>query len=63
MTVGEIMKSLITAEDYNEARMRVSDEFINMAKAMLGDFDYIREKEENYQKIMQVLKEAGIKTE
>jgi len=63
MTVGERMKSLIMAEDYNEARIKVSDEFMNMAKVMLSDFDYIREKEENYQKIMQVLKEAGIKTE
>lgn len=60
MTVGEIMKALITAEDYNKVRMNVSDEFINMAKTMLGDYEYIREKEEEYQKILQALIEAGI---
>jgi hypothetical protein len=61
MTVGEIMKSLIMAEDYSVARIKVSDEFMNMAKAMLSDYEYIREKEEEYQKIMQILKKAGIK--
>jgi hypothetical protein len=34
---------------------------MNMAKAMLSDYEYIREKEEEYQKIMQILKKAGIK--
>ena len=63
MTVGEIMKSLIMAEDYSVARIKVSDEFMNMAKAMLSDYEYIREKEEEYQKIMQILKKAGIKVE
>ena len=52
MTVGEIMKSLITAEDYNIVRITVSDQFIDMAKAMLGDFEYIKEKEEKYQELM-----------
>jgi hypothetical protein len=60
MTVGEIMKALITAEDYNKVRMNVSDEFINMAKIMLGDYEYIREKEEEYQKILQALIESGL---
>jgi hypothetical protein len=61
MTVGEIMQALIMAEDYNKVRVNVSDEFINMAKAMLGDFVYIKEKEEKYQKVVQVLADAGIK--
>jgi len=52
MTVGEIMKRLITAEDYNIVRITVSDQFIDMAKAMLGDFEYIKEKEERYQELM-----------
>jgi len=52
MTVGEIMKSLITAEDYNIVRITVSDQFIDMAKATLGDFEYIKEKEEKYQELM-----------
>jgi hypothetical protein len=55
MTVGDIMKSLVMAEDYNEARMKVSDEFINMAKVMLGDYEYIREKEEKYQELLKML--------
>ena len=56
MTVGDIMKSLVMAEDYNEARMKVSDEFINMAKVMLSDYEYIREKEEKYQELLKMLK-------
>lgn len=55
MTIGDIMKSLVMAEDYNEARIKVSDEFINMAKVMLGDYEYIREKEEKYQELLKML--------
>lgn len=56
MTVGNIMKSLVMAEDYNEARMKVSDEFINMAKVMLSDYEYVREKEEKYQELLEIYK-------
>ena len=56
MTIGDIMKSLVMAEDYNEARMKVSDEFINMAKVMLSDYEYIKEKEEKYQELLKMLK-------
>lgn len=55
MTVGEVMKKLVTAEDYNIARATVSDEFISMAKCVLGDFDYIKEKEEKYQELVKFL--------
>jgi hypothetical protein len=55
MTVGEVMKKLITAEDYNIVRITVSDQFIDMAKTMLGDFEYIKEKEEKYQELMKSL--------
>ena len=55
MTIGDIMKSLVMAEDYNEARIKVSDEFINMAKVMLSDYEYIREKEEKYQELLKIL--------
>jgi hypothetical protein len=55
MTVGDTMKRLIMAEDYNEVRLTVSDEFINMAKGMLGDFEYIKEKEEKYQELIKSL--------
>lgn len=56
MTVGEIMKSLIMADDYNEVRVNVSDDFINMAKTMLGDFKYIEEKEEKYQELIKIVR-------
>ena len=42
MTVGERMKMLITADDYNSVRVNVSDEFIAMAKGMLGDYDAVQ---------------------
>lgn len=57
MTVGETLKKLVTAEDYNIVRATVSDEFIEMAKCMLGDFDYIKEKEEKYQELIKSLTE------
>jgi hypothetical protein len=60
MTVGDIIKSLVMAEDYNEARMKVSDEFINMAKVMLGDYEYIREKEEKYQELLKMLEDIKL---
>ena len=56
MTVGEIMKSLIMADDYNEVRVNVSDEFMNMAKTMLGDFKYIEEKEKKYQELIKIVR-------
>jgi hypothetical protein len=56
MTVGDIMKALIMADDYNKVRVNVSDEFINMAKVMLGDFKYIEEKEEKYQELVKSFK-------
>ena len=49
MTVGEKMKALIMAEDYSLVRQHISNEFIEMAKAMLGDYEYIKEKENTYQ--------------
>ena len=49
MTVGEKMKALIMAEDYSLVRQHISNEFIEMAKAMLGDYEYIKEKENKYQ--------------
>ncbi len=60
MTIGDIMKRLITAEDYNTVRMTVSDQFIDMAKAMLGDFEYIKEKEEKYQELIKSLNDLKL---
>lgn len=58
MTVGETLKKLITAENYLTERMKVSDEFINLIREMLPyDYEYIQEKEEDYQKQIVFLKE------
>lgn len=58
MTVGETLKKLITAENYMQVRMTISDEFINLVREMLpSDYEYIQEKEEDYQKQIIFLKE------
>lgn len=61
MTVGEALKKLVTAENYTQVRMTISDEFINFIKDMLpSDYEYIEEKENNYQEMLTILKEAKI---
>jgi hypothetical protein len=61
MTVGETVKKLVTAENYVQVRMTISDEFINFIKDMLpSDYEYIEEKENDYQEMLKILKEAKI---
>lgn len=61
MTVGEALKKLVTAENYTQVRMTISDEFINFVKEMLpSDYEYIEEKENNYQEMLTLLKENNI---
>ena len=61
MTVGEALKKLVTAENYTQVRMTISDEFINFIKDMLpSDYEYIEEKENDYQEMLTILKEAKI---
>ncbi len=61
MTVQEILKKLITAENYVEVRMTISDDFISFVKDTLPtDYDYISEKEENYQQLLEFLKDVKI---
>lgn len=61
MTVGEALKKLVTAENYTQVRMTISDEFINFVKEMLpSDYEYIEEKENNYQEMLTLLKEPKI---
>lgn len=61
MTVGEALKKLVTAENYTQVRMTISDEFINFVKEMLpSDYEYIEEKENNYQEMLMILKENNI---
>jgi hypothetical protein len=61
MTVGETVKKLVTAENYVQVRMTISDEFINFIKDMLpSDYEYIEEKENDYQEMLKILKEVKI---
>ena len=61
MTVGEVVTKLRGAEgvDYNNARLSISDDFINFIQTMMPyDYEDIREKEENYQKLIKNLAEG-----
>jgi len=59
MTIQETLKKLITAENYAEVRVTISDDFISFVKDMLpSDYDYISEKEEGYQLLLQFLKDV-----
>lgn len=59
MTVQEKLKKLITAENYAEVRMTTSDDFISFVKDMLpNQYEYIEAKEEEYQRILNLLKEV-----
>lgn len=61
MTTGEIIKQLITAENYTQVRMGISDEFINFVKEMLpSDYDYFAEKERAYQDLIKLLKDGAV---
>lgn len=61
MTTGEIIKKLITAQNYLEVRMGISNEFIEFVKTMLPDnYEYFREKEEAYQETLKHLKDFNI---
>lgn len=51
--VGDIIKELITADNYIKARIAVSDEFIEMVKCCMPfQYELIAEKEEAYQYII-----------
>jgi hypothetical protein len=51
--VGEIIKALITTPNYLFLRVEVGDEFIDFVKTMMpSDYEYFREREEEYQKII-----------
>jgi len=53
MTVGECIKQLVNAPDYNIVRMFVNDSFIGFLKEnMPSSYDLIKEKEEAYQKLL-----------
>lgn len=59
MTVQEKLKKLITAENYFSERLNISDDFITFVKDMLPmEYEYIEAKEEEYQTILNFLKEV-----
>ena len=59
MTIGEIIKMLEKSENYLKDRLTVSDELIDMVKAMMPDYyERIREKEKHYLSLVKLLKDA-----
>ncbi len=55
MKTGEIIKKLIDADNYVEERSKVSAVFIDFIKEFMArDYEYITEKEENYQRIIKL---------
>ena len=61
MTTGEIIKNLITSDNYAIARSTISDEFIQFVREMLpNDYMYIAEKEEAYQKLIELINSSGL---
>ena len=61
MTTGEIIKNLITSDNYAIARSTISDEFIQFVREMLpSDYMYIAEKEEAYQKLIELINSSGL---
>jgi hypothetical protein len=59
MTLGEIIKELVLSENYLIARSNVSDEIISFIETTRPrDYELLREKEEEYQRIISVLKKG-----
>ena len=57
MNVGEHITKLVKAESYLEERLKVSDDFMDMVRTcMPSHYEYIKDKEENYQEIIKLLK-------
>ena len=53
MTIGGIIKVLITCKNYNTIRCVVPDEFINFVKEILpSSYEYLAEKEQAYQDLI-----------
>ena len=59
MTLGEIIKKLVLSENYLIVRGNVSDELISFIEATRPrDYELLREKEDEYQRIISVLKKG-----
>ena len=56
MTIQEILKQLIESKNYPITRNEIAnDDLINMVKTVLvNDYELIREKEEKYQKQLEL---------
>ena len=56
-TIGETIKTLVKTNDYLSERSKVSDETIRFIKEMLPfDYELIKEKENNYQELIKLIK-------
>jgi len=61
MKVGEIIKQLVTAQNYAEVRMTVDDSFIDFVKDnMPSQYELFKEKEEIYIALANLTKEFKI---
>ena len=66
MTIQETLNILVkcTPEDYLGYRMQIDDGFVEFIQDMLPtDYEYIREKEECYQKSKGLLQQLFVKKE
>ena len=55
MTVGEITKRLILADDYIIERSKVSDQMIDMVRScMPGSYELIEDREYAYQELLKI---------
>jgi hypothetical protein len=58
MKTGEIIKQLITTDNYLETRMDIGDDFIELVKDFMPhDYEYLREREEAYQSLLKLFKQ------
>ena len=59
MTLGEVIKKLILSENYLIERSNVSDDMISFIETLRPhDYDLLKEREEEYQRIISVLKKS-----
>ena len=61
MKIGEIIKRLVSAKNYAEERITVSDSFIDFVREnMPSQYELFKEKEETYQDLIKLISEFKI---
>jgi len=64
MTIGQILKRLITADSYAIERIKFSDDLIDFIRESLPhDYEYIAEKETAYQAVIPFIMNEGSRNE